>query len=394
MKNNNPHYTRESLLRDEKFLRWRYFPTEEDILFWEELRKDPAIRTEIDAALKTLETVRFNAYALSDEESETMLETIENRINHKQLRVKKWIYAASTVAAAAIVALAVIFFVPPLNNEDINLPANRPDLSALIDNKTDIQLVIGEETVTIEQDADFLYNESGEITITANNKEVLKNRSLEEVKQNRLIVPRGKRSSLTLSDGSKIWINSGSVLEFPATFPDDKREITVEGEIFIEVAPNKDRPFFVNTPQMSVRVLGTTFNISAYREDANSSVVLVEGKVEVLSGTDKVILKPDEMASIKENQIDINKVDVSEYICWKEGYMQFTREPLSSIATRLMRYYNRTIICQDGVEALSCTGKLILFDNLEDVIKTISNTNPIEYTKTDEIIYIRKKTGK
>lgn len=250
---------------------------------------------------------------------------------------------------------------------------------------------MGDESLAIDKDVDLLYNESGDITILKENERILENKRVETSKMNKLIVPKGKRSFLALSDGTKIWVNSGSVLEFPAVFGGNTREIKVQGEIYLEVAENKSKPFIVNTSGLTVKVLGTQFNISAYKDDQSSFVVLVEGAVEVLSAGGKVDLLPRQMASVTGGSIKTESVDVNNYISWKDGFMQFASEPLSNIATRLMRYYDKTIICEEGTADLKCTGKLVLFDNPEDVLETIANTNPVKFTLKDDIIYIGKK---
>lgn len=389
MEKHNQSYTKRELLQSESFLRWRYFPTKEDKHFWEKLQEDPVIKAEMDAAMDVLHTVRFNPYTLSDSESADMLSQIERRIQVNKIRQKKRLYIAAAVAAIAF--LLFVFSFSFFMKQKIPQITEDPGVSELMENNEDIQIIMGSESLSIEKDADLLYNENGDMTILKENEKIIENKKVENTQMNKLIVPRGKRSSLTLSDGSRIWINSGSILEFPAVFEGNTREIKVEGEIYIEVTPNKDKPFWVTTSGMSVKVLGTSFNLSAYKEDGSSSVVLVKGAVEVISGEKAVNLLPDQRASVTGGDIETQVVDVYNYISWKDGLMSFTSEPLSDITSRLMRYYNRTIVCREGTADLICTGKLVLYDNLEEVLETITVTNPVKYTITDDIIYLWKK---
>ena len=113
---------------------------------------------------------------------------------------------------------------------------------------------------------------------------------------NQIIVPPGKRTNVVFADGTKICVNAGTRVVYPEVFLDDSREIYVEGEIYLEVFRDESRPFIVRTEKMNVRVLGTTFNISAYKNQTESSVVLVEGKVEVeLINKQKIKVSPNEM---------------------------------------------------------------------------------------------------
>ena len=193
---------------------------------------------------------------------------------------------------------------------------------------------------------------------------------------------------MILADGSKVWVNSGSTLKFPSTFKADKREIWVDGEIYIEVEKNKARPFYVNTSHMLINVVGTQFNVTAYDEDTDYSVVLVEGCVDVSIDKEKARLLPNQMLSVSMDRISVKKIDVNNYISWKEGYLQFTSEPLSNI---LSRYYDTPIDCDQNIAQLKCNGKLVLFDNIEDVMKTIYNTIPIKYSHEADRILVQKK---
>ena len=145
---------------------------------------------------------------------------------------------------------------------------------------------------------------------------------------NRLVVPYGKRTNLTLADGSEVWLNSGTQLDFPSEFRGKTREIHVDGEIYIDVAPNQQIPFIVHAQDMQIRVLGTSFNISAYRDDIKKTIVLVEGKVKVERGeTQLAELLPNEKIDVTENKVLKETVNTSEYISWKKGILEFNGTP-------------------------------------------------------------------
>ena len=256
----------------------------------------------------------------------------------------------------------------------------------------DIQLVLANnETIILADDADILYDKQDGIVVNATERIKASKAGIVESVLNKLIVPKGKRSSLTLADGTKVWVNSGSTLQFPSVFDINKREIWVEGEIYIEVEKDVARPFYVNTSRMQIDVTGTRFNVMAYYEDIVQSVVLVEGGVNVNIENEKVSLSPDYILSITGENISTKKINVNDYISWKDGLLQFSDEPLSNILTRLSRYYDIPIVCDDNVKDLKCYGKLVLFEDIESVLKTIYNTIPVTYTVNDNLITIRKK---
>ena len=168
-------------------------------------------------------------------------------------------------------------------------------------NDKDIQLITDKEALSFQNDANVEFEKGGKAKIIQGNSEE-RTVKLAENKLNTLIVPYGKRSVLTLSDGTKVWLNSGSVLEFPASFTGNKREITLSfGEIYIEVAPDKGKPFHVHTSDFNVIVYGTKFNLASY-VNSPKSIVLVEGSIGVQSSQGSEIkLMPNEQAIYSES---------------------------------------------------------------------------------------------
>ncbi|RHO70105.1 DUF4974 domain-containing protein [Parabacteroides sp. AF48-14] len=380
-------------LQNKSFIQWRLFPTQEDNLYWEMFMKDnPHLIDEIEEAISILKSIKLNAQKLSQEEKQNLFELIQKDIERRNKQRRFRIYL--TASAVACVALLLILLQPLFSSKN---EITQENLLVTVDsssvNHKDIQLVLANnKTITFEKDADIKYDKKGEITANAGAEQIKVSKTVvEETTLNTLIVPKGKRSSLTLADGSKVWINSGSTLKFPTTFDANKREIWVNGEIYIEVEKNKDQPFYVNTDRMEINVVGTQFNVTAYDEDTDYSVVLVEGCVDVSVDEEKARLQPSQMLSVSKDQISVKKINVNNYISWKEGYLQFTSEPLSNILKRLSRYYDTPIDYDENIAQLKCNGKLVLFDNLEDVMKTIYNTIPIEYSQKTDRIFVQKR---
>ena len=184
---------------------------------------------------------------------------------------------------------------------------------------------------------------------------------------NKLVVSYGKRARVTLCDGTKIWANAGTVLLYPTHFEDKKREIYVDGEIYIDVTPNPEKPFIIKTSDMGVKVLGTSFNVSAYREDVEKSVVLVTGKVEVTaSNGESVRILPNDRFRQSTDKYVVDKVNVEDYVSWKEGRLSFKNTELGGILKQLSRYYN-VRIDYDKQQQITCSGKLNLDDTIEQI---------------------------
>ena len=210
---------------------------------------------------------------------------------------------------------------------------------------------------------------------------------------NKLVVSYGKRARVTLCDGTKIWANAGTVLLYPTHFEDKKREIYVDGEIYIDVTPNPEKPFIIKTSDMGVKVLGTSFNVSAYREDVEKSVVLVTGKVEVTaSNGESVRILPDDRFRQSTDKYVVDKVNVEDYVSWKEGRLSFKNTELGGILKQLSRYYN-VRIDYDKQQQITCSGKLNLDDTIEQILNTITETAPVVISKENNVykVTIKKK---
>ena len=206
-----------------------------------------------------------------------------------------------------------------------------------------------------------------------------------------MIVPYGRRSRITLSDGTKVWLNSGSSLEFPSTFSENSREVFLTGEMFIEVAPDKNRLFYVHTSNYDVKVYGTKFNISNYTGSA-SSVVLLEGSVSLqTTDEEELLLSPNKQAIYSGNgTFRIEEVDVTPFISWKEGYLSFEDTSITIALKQIERYYNLSFNYEDEIslQGLTCTGKIILSDNLDNVLTTLAIISSTHYKRDGELIYL------
>jgi len=233
-----------------------------------------------------------------------------------------------------------------------------------------------------------------------------------------VISPSGSRTQLKLADGTKVWLNAGSTLKYANNFSKENRAVQIEGEAFFDVTHDSLHPFIVKASSVNLTVLGTAFNIRAYRDENTIETTLVRGKVEIAKnkpakGELKIVLKPNEKATFikDENKLFVNNtiipdekeesrnikpevteakketsskvkqetsVEVENIIAWKEGYLVFDNEPLSDIIVTLSRRYNVSFTCQHK-NALSYrfTGKF-KETTLEQVLQAIMLTSPLE----------------
>ena len=383
-------------LKDEKFIEWKLFPTDELISYWQEYAEQhPEDKDQILLAEKHFNNINISSFEISYNNRVEINRRLEQSLKrHNQKIIFKRL--SYVVAACAMVLLASVLYF----QYDLSLFGKKPNDSSYIVGKTleseDILFVTGNKTSSFQNNIDIKIDNNKTAQVVSENKEIVdKKIDIAQNTINKLIVPYGKRSKVSLPDGTQVWLNSGSTLEFPSTFSGKRREVSITGEMYIEVAPNKSIPFYVHTQDYDVRVYGTKFNVSSYSESA-SSVVLVEGSVGLqLSNKEEVILNPNEQAVFltQKQNFEKQEVDVNSLISWKEGYLSFNDTPISEALRLIGRYYNLSFNLDDDVtfKGLTCTGKIILSDNLENVMMALSIISDTEYKIQDKQILIFKK---
>jgi len=392
LENNKQDFTKKVIdfLVDDLFLLWRINPTRELNEYWDNfIRKNPQLENQFRQAITEIDQIRSQSHSLSQAQLQVK-EKIEHRLLSYKNRKKRIAYYVS--AAAAVVLLLIISTLFILNQSDYRTEKIMVLGNTVQDNE--IQLLTGKEVVSLNNNSTLNISESANSVIiqdSLSQKEI----KLQDHTINKLIIPYGKRSSLILADGSKVWLNSGTEIEFPSIFASKTREIKVRGEIYIEVSKRK-APFIVHTFNSQIQVFGTSFNVSAYEDEEKESVVLVEGSIQVKSNADNasLILSPGQMAEISAGNIKSKEVDVSEYIGWKDGFMQFNKVPLDEVLRKVGRYYNVEFRYSEEIDLLgkTCSGKLFLSENIDDVLQSFANITLLNYEKqSDHIIYIKKE---
>jgi len=211
---------------------------------------------------------------------------------------------------------------------------------------------------------------------------------------NTLIVPRGGEYSLLLSDGTRVVLNSMSKLVYPVSFTGKKREITLEGEAYFEVAKDKTRPFMVNIKGLQVEVLGTSFNIKAYSDDYQSITTLVEGKVKlnsVFQTSNVSYLEPDQQAIFDTSTkgIIIQKIDAQQVIQWITGKYAFTNQTLDEIMKTLSRWYDFQYKFEnESLKNIRFEGGLNKYESIDPILDILRKTRKVSVSvKGKEILF-------
>jgi len=389
MDSNYSDYT--DFLKDRKFIRWQLLPDNDLNIYWELfMQKHPGLTEEIQKAILFLKSEGMNKNMLSVSERDELLNKIRIHIlRNKKMKRRRLIWFSTAASAAiALIIIGITLFYPSSKNI---ISENEELIVGELLNKEDIQLITNGEAFSFQNDVEVTLDEDGKAEVNEKNKES-STITFAKDKMNSLLIPYGKRSTLTLSDGSKLWLNSGSVLEFPSQFSGDKREIyLVSGEMYIEVAHDQNKPFLVQTDDFQVRVYGTKFNISKY-SGSPKSVILVEGSVGLKAvNKEEIILKPYQQAINSDNGVfETREVDAGMHTSWKDGFLSFDKTPVSEVLKQIGRYYNLTFDFEkdNNLQKRTCTGKIFLSENLDNVMTTIELLTSTKYKKKGNLIYI------
>lgn len=309
---------------------------------------------------------------------------IELQQKESKRRKKKKILVYS---AAASVALLVTLFINRENAQksviktDLELFAEQAKTESNIDLENISLVLQDQKTIAVQDSAVISYGKNGE-KVTVGQKAI--NTNSNTAAFNTVRVPYGKRTQIVLTDGTTVWLNSGSSLIYPTQFDGSIREVYLTGEAAFDVAHNKNKPFFVKTKECNVRVLGTVFNVSSYPEDATVQTALLQGKVRITYAKKGLLsnqeiqedLTPGMIATINKDkkQIKVERKDVASILSWREGYFSFRSQSLNEILSKLSKYYKIEFIKGSDLNLdANYSGSFALNENLNSLANTLSS---------------------
>lgn len=210
-----------------------------------------------------------------------------------------------------------------------------------------------------------------------------------EMKYNTLSVPRGGEYSLELADGTRVWLNAESRLRYPVAFVGKERKVELEGEGYFEVAKNKEKPFIATVNGVDVRVLGTSFNVSAYRNEVITT--LVEGKVQLKKGEDSVVLQPNQQGIwLSENRgFEVKEVEARNFSLWREGIFYFDDVDLETILDDMARWYNVNIFYRNStLKTKRFSVEIKRYENINEILRRIEQTKRVKFEIKDRTINV------
>ncbi len=310
------------------------------------------------------------------------LESTPNKVTKRKLRGVVYIGIAASIAVILGVTVFLNMRTHSLKNSEIY-----PGIS-----KATLILSDGERITASSEDFSCK-KENLNIKYKKGSFSYGQNDSRDSIAVNKLVVPMGAETNITLSDGTRVWLNADSYLEHPAKFAGNTREVTVKGEAFFEVARDLAHPFIVHVEgQGDVQVLGTGFGITSYPDEI-TYITLAHGKIAYKKDKQKPIeIVPGEQLKISSENIFKRHVNVEEYIAWKDGKFVFRDKSLKEIMHTLERWYNVKIRFEDeGLQDLKFTGDVRRYDSINVLLDALKLTNEMDYSISGQTITLSIK---
>lgn len=354
-------YLTNSCTEEELSILLRYFELEDYTEKLTELVEQELLKPEQERVLPESLThmVERNRVVLQDK--------ISGRFGRNS-NVRRFITTISIAAAILLVSSFVVYYFNFRDNIDAPALVQTDDIAPGT-NRATLSLA-GGQSITLSEDKEGVIIDEGTIAYT-DGTDIIQTR---EVQYATLTTPRAGQYQITLSDGTKVWLNAESSLHYPTDFTEEKRIVEIQGEAFFDVAENKDKPFVVQSATQQVTVTGTSFNVNAYHDDKTTVTTLVTGSVRInnTDGTAFVSLKAGEQSVLEGSRIKVKTIDPTEYTAWKDGLFILKDADFATVKLQLERWYDVTFVGQSNSDA-KVSAILSRNVNLSDVLKTMEN---------------------
>jgi hypothetical protein len=348
-----------------------------------QLKQDlPEKSLEIDLAVNIIKDLDVTVHENSDtRKSELWGKVVAKRSREIRLNLLRY-------AAVVFLVIGSGFFTLFLTQNKSEIDKFASSQNIPVGKEVSLVMSDGEQIHINNKESKIQYNHLGTSILVDDTIQLEQNNDTDGF--NQMIVPYGKRSYLLLSDGTKVWINSGSRLVYAPQFTGDTREVFLEGEAYFEVAKDANKPFYVRTDAFTINVLGTKFNVKAYKDDKEYTTVLVEGKVSMKVQdqffSKDAILAPNQKMTLIKGQSDFQRSNVDDtgfYTNWIYGYLEFKNANLSDVLKSIQRYYNIDIELNTKGQSSIVSGKLDLKSEPDRILNGLALLSHTKIIKSD-----------
>lgn len=341
--------------------------SEEDAKFFSEWIKDYRNEIYFDKYKEMWHVAADNAYVLNNKplDSARFVSYIRNSVRRERQRR---IFTISFSAAASIILLIGVTYFTGLYNIIL---VDKQDFTALNYSRDSVRIELNNGRIVKKVKGTEKYFTTLDAIIVKDTGDSLLKKTKEKV-YNTVSTPPGERVAMLLSDGTKVYLTSNSYLRYPASFDKDKREVTLVGRAYFEVYKSKV-PFVVNTSDMNIEVLGTSFDVESRNTGSSASVILVEGSVKVHSDGKTTIIHPDEQMSLSriDKVVSVKSVDSKSLTMWKDGVLVVDGQTFDELIESLSLWYGVQIVDESSVSKIEKFNGRFDREGIEAAIKAI-----------------------
>ena len=333
--------------------------------------------------LKDKNRIEHEMHVIARFDTERALGKVKNRKQVKRRGILPWIAAASVVVIAGVSAWILLSQEPDVDNLSVTEKFESGKAIVTLEMASGLKYRLDTLSSVVRNNRVNVAFDNNDRVLKIKEQDSLADGATKEIGYNTINVPYGGTYTVELCDGTKVYLNSGTTLEFPSRFDGKVRSVILKGEAYFDVARNVSKPFVVEVDEMKVKVLGTSFNVKSYVDEPGVYTTLVEGSVAILrDGQPEKKIKPGEQAYYNKGvgTLSIAEVDVNEFTSWKDGLFYFKDIALEEILRIVSRWYDLEVFYMNqGAKSVIYSGKLPMYSSVEDVLRKFEISGDVRF---------------
>ena len=333
--------------------------------------------------LKDKNRIEHEMHIIAKFDTERALSKLKNRKQVKSRGILSWIAAASVVVIGGVSAWILLSQEPDVDNLSVTEKFESGKAIVTLEMASGLKYRLDTLSSVVRNNRVNVAFDNNDGVLKIKEQDSLADGATKEIGYNTVNVPYGGTYTVELCDGTKVYLNSGTTLEFPSRFDGKVRSVILKGEAYFDVARNVSKPFVVEVDEMKVKVLGTSFNVKSYVDEPGVYTTLVEGSVAILrDGQPEKKIKPGEQAYYNKGvgTLSIAEVDVNEFTSWKDGVFYFKDIALEEILRIVSRWYDLEVFYMNqGAKSVIYSGKLPMYSSVEDVLRKFEISGDVRF---------------
>ena len=333
--------------------------------------------------LKDKNRIEHEMHIIAKFDTERALGKVKNRKQVKRRGILSWIAAASVVVIGGVSAWILLSQEPDVDNLSVTEKFEPGKAIVTLEMASGLKYRLDTLSSVVRNNRVNVAFDNNDGVLKIKEQDSLADGATKEIGYNTVNVPYGGTYTVELCDGTKVYLNSGTTLEFPSRFDGKVRSVILKGEAYFDVARNVSKPFVVEVDEMKVKVLGTSFNVKSYVDEPGVYTTLVEGSVAILrDGQPEKKIKPGEQAYYNKGvgTLSIAEVDVNEFTSWKDGVFYFKDIALEEILRIVSRWYDLEVFYMNqGAKSVIYSGKLPMYSSVEDVLRKFEISGDVRF---------------